>query len=170
MRNQIKLAAIALAMLASTGAGAQENPGGSAWGAKKSSWLTLQPGQREEAFHFTEKYRDYLATARTAQTSTSEAIRMAKAAGFVELTKPEQVKPGARLIMPARERALVLAVIGQQAITNGSHLIGTHHDSPHIDLKARPVIGAAQNSLALFKTVYYAGRPHDPRIYWPRSA
>jgi parvulin-like peptidyl-prolyl isomerase len=42
MRNQIKLAAIALAMLASTGASAQENPGGNAWGA--------QPGQREEAF------------------------------------------------------------------------------------------------------------------------
>jgi aspartyl aminopeptidase len=157
MRNQIRLAAIALALLASTGAGAQENPGGSAWSAKKSSWLALQSGQREEAFHFTEKYRDYLATARTAQTSTSEAIRMARAAGFVELTKPEQVKPGARLIMPSRERALVLAVIGQQAITNGSHLIGTHHDSPHIDLKARPVIGAAQNSLALFKTVYYGG-------------
>ena len=148
---------MALAVLASVGAGAQENPGGSAWGAKKSSWLALQPGQREEAFRFTDQYRDYLATARTALASTSEEIRMAKAAGFVELTKPEQVKPGARLIIPARERALVLAVIGKQPITSGSHMIGTHHDSPHIDLKARPVVGAAQNSLALFKTVYYGG-------------
>jgi aspartyl aminopeptidase len=148
---------MALAALVSTGVLAQDNPGGSAWGAKKSSWLALQPVQREEVFRFTDKYRDYLATTRTALASTSEVIRMAKAAGFVELTKPEQVRPGARLIMPSRERALVLAVIGQQPITSGSHVVGTHHDSPHIDLKARPVIGAAQNSLALFKTVYYGG-------------
>lgn len=163
MRNQFKRAVMVLAVvgavaaLAAGSAGAQDNGGGSAWAAKKSSWLALQPAQRDEVFRFSDQYRDYLATARNALTSTSEAIRMAKAAGFVELTRPEQVRPGARLIMPARERALVLAVIGQQPLTSGAHVVATHHDSPHIDLKARPVVGAAQNSLALFKTMYYGG-------------
>ncbi|MFA9217978.1 MAG: hypothetical protein ACEQSK_12850 [Sphingomonadaceae bacterium] len=157
MRNRIKLAAMALAVVASTGALAQDNAGASVWTTKKSSWLALQPGQRDEVFKFADQYRDYLATSRTALASTAAVVRMAKAAGFVELTRPEQVKPGARLILPARERALVLAVVGKQPLTSGSHLIGTHHDSPHIDLKARPVVGAAQNSLALFKTMYYGG-------------
>ena len=82
---------------------------------------------------------------------------MARAAGFVEFTRPDQVRPGARLIMPSRERALVLAVVGQQGLTAGSHVVGTHHDSPHIALKARPVAGNAQGSLATFQTVYYGG-------------
>ena len=137
---------------------AQDNPPpGSAWGSKKSSWLLLKDGQREEVFAFAERFKDYLNVARTAQGSTTELVRMAKAAGYVEFKDPAQVKPGARLILPVRDRALVLAVIGSRPITEGSRLVGTHHDSPHIDLKPRPVVPAAQGGLALFKTVYYGG-------------
>jgi aspartyl aminopeptidase len=128
---------------------AQENANASVWAGKKSSWLALEGGQREQVFQFAERYKDYLAVARTAQTSTNDVLRMAKAAGFIEFTKPEQVKPGARLILPARDRALILAVIGQQPITEGSRLVGTHHDSPHIDLKPRPVCGRAERFGAL---------------------
>jgi aspartyl aminopeptidase len=132
-------------------------PAASVWTTKKSAWLSLQGPQRDEVFAFAEKYKDYLNGARTAQTSTAELMRLAKAAGFAELTRPDQVKPGARLMIPVRERALVLAVVGQQPLVEGSRLVGTHHDSPHIDLKARPVVPAAQGGLALFKTVYYGG-------------
>lgn len=129
----------------------------SVWGSKKSSWLLLKDGQRDEVFAFAERFKDYLTVARTAQTSTTELLRLAKAAGFVEFKEASQVKPGARLIMPVRDRALVLAVVGSKPMTEGSRLVGTHHDSPHIDLKPRPVVPAAQGGLALFKTVYYGG-------------
>lgn len=157
MRSTPFLALAAVLSLSMSAPMAQDNPGGSAWATKKSSWLALKDGQRDEVFKFSENYKQFLKVARTAMTATTEEVRLAKAAGFVELTRPEQVKAGARLIIPARDRALVLAVIGQQDIVKGSHLIGTHHDSPHIDLKPRPVIGAVQNSLALFKTMYYGG-------------
>ncbi len=157
MRSTSSLALAAVLTLSMSAPMAQDNPGGSAWATKKSSWLALKDGQRDEVFKFADNYKQFLKVARTAMTATAEEVRLAKAAGFVELTKPEQVKPGARLIIPARDRALVLAVIGQQEIVKGSHLVGTHHDSPHIDLKPRPVIGAVQNSLALFKTMYYGG-------------
>ena len=35
-------------------------------------------------------------------------------------------------------------------------MIGTHHDSPHIDLKARPIY-SRRNGYTLFKTIYYGG-------------
>ena len=157
MGLRTNFAVMGLAALVATGAPAQDTPGGSAWGAKKSAWLSLQGGQRDEVFRFAEHYKEYLGRARSAQSSTTEAIRMARAAGFVDFTRAEQVRPGARLILPTRERALVLAVIGRQPLTSGSRLVGTHHDSPHIALKARPVVGAAQGSLATFQTVYYGG-------------
>lgn len=128
---------------------------GSAWEAKKSGWQLLAPAQREEVFKFAEQYKAYLRVARSALTSTAEIIRMARAAGFVEYKEPSQVKPGAKLIFNNRDRALILAVIGQEPLTSGSRLIGAHHDSPHIDLKARPIYSAG--GFALLKTIYYGG-------------
>jgi aspartyl aminopeptidase len=85
----------------------------------------------------------------------SEMLRLARASGFEMYSGPDQVKPGARLIFDNRDRALILAVIGSTQITEGSRLIGAHQDSPHIDLKARPIF--ASEGLVLFKTVYYGG-------------
>jgi len=127
----------------------------SVWDAKKSGWQLLTQTQRAEVFDFAEKYKAYLRVAKSALTSTREVIRMARANGFADFTDPSQAKPGARLIINGRDRAVILAVIGTEPITSGSRVVGTHHDSPHIDLKARPVIDA--KGFALFKTIYYGG-------------
>src|SRR5256885_485589 len=90
---------------------------------KKSSWIGLNPQRRDEVFRFAEEYKAYMRAAKTAYTSTKEIVRLAKAAGFAEFTNPGQVKPGARLIIPARDRAVLLAVIGSEPIVNGSRVI-----------------------------------------------
>src|SRR5205085_11705143 len=134
---QRRLACALVCLLA--GAAAFGQDAGSAWATKKSGWQLLSAPQRQEVFDFAERYKAYLRVARTALTSTREVIRQARAAGFADFTEAAQVKPGARLIINGRDRAVILAVVGTEAITGGSRLIGTHHDSPHIDLKARPV-------------------------------
>lgn len=145
-------------ILSSSGSSAQEeggSGGGSAWAKKKSSWLLITPAQREQVKDFNEDYKSYLNVARTALGSTREVVRRAKAAGFSEFTDPKQVRPGARLMFSNRDRAVILAVIGTDPIVEGSHVVGTHHDSPHIDLKGRPIFPAS--GFALFKTIYYGG-------------
>jgi len=142
-----------VSLLTSAGVVGQD---GSVWATKKSAWQLLSAAQRQEVFDFAEKYKLYLHLARTALTSTRDVIRQARAAGFTDFTEPSQVKPGARLIINGRDRAVILAVVGTEAITNGSRLVATHHDSPHIDLKARPIV-AAPGGFVLFKTVYYGG-------------
>jgi aspartyl aminopeptidase len=128
---------------------------GDAWGKKKSAWLLLTPTQHTQALDFAEDYKSYLNIARSALGSTREVIRRARAAGFTEFTKTEQVKSGARLIIPNRDRSLILAVIGTDPIVDGLRVIGTHQDSPHIELKGRPIYPAG--GFALFKTKYYGG-------------
>ena len=108
-----------------------------AWSKKKSPWVLLSPADRTQVQDFSEDYKQYLDVARSALGSTKEVTRRAKAAGFAEFSKPEQVKPGARLIIPNRERSLILAVIGSEPMTEGSRVVGTHQDSPHIELKGR---------------------------------
>jgi aspartyl aminopeptidase len=145
----------AAALLAWAGALSADEKTGSVWESRKSAWEALAPGQKDEVFRFAEDYKKYLSVSRTAETSTREVIRLAKAAGFSEFTKADQVKPGARLYVNGRDRAIILIVVGSDSLTTGSRLIGTHHDSPHIDLKARPVYAAG--GYALFKTIYYGG-------------
>lgn len=128
---------------------------GNAWSKKKEGWVLLSPAERQQAQEFSEDYKSYLNVARSSLASTREVIRRAEAKGFVEFTKPEQVKPGARLIIPNRDRALILAVIGSDPIAESSRVVGTHQDSPHIELKGRPILSAGE--FAMFKTIYYGG-------------
>jgi aspartyl aminopeptidase len=146
--------ALLLLVVSVTAASAQENDDG-AWSKKKSAWLSLSPAQRDQTKEFAEDYKAYLNVARTALGSTREVIRRAKAAGFAEFTDPKQIKPGARLIVPNRNRGVILVVIGSEPIVDGSRVVGTHHDSPHIDLKGRPIYSS--HGFALFKTIYYGG-------------
>ncbi len=128
---------------------------GDAWARKKSGWLQLTPAEHQQTMDFADDYKSYLNVSRTAETSTREVIRRAKAAGFAEFTDPKQVKAGARLIVPDRDRAVIFVVVGSDPIVEGTHVIGTHHDSPHIDLKGRPIYSAGE--IALFKTIFYGG-------------
>ena len=154
MRTQSVGRGVCCVILVSALAMAQK---GGAWESKKSGWLLLTGDQRSQVFQFADQYKQYMSVARTAELSTREVTRLAKAAGFVEFTDPSQVKPGARLVVNNRDRAIILAVIGARPMVEGSRLIGTHHDSPHIDLKARPIVSAGQTGFALFKTKYYGG-------------
>ena len=155
MNRQFFLAASALLIISgfSVSANAQDDKG--VWAMKKSAWLLLTPAERAQVHDFAEDYKDYLTVARTAQSSTREVVRRARSAGFAEFTEASQVKPGARLIFPNRDRALILVVVGTEPIEESSHVVGTHHDSPHIDLKGRPIFPAG--GFALLKTIYYGG-------------
>ena len=154
-RRHVLLLATFVAFVAVCAATASAQDEGDAWGKKKSSWLLLTPGDRTQVQEFSEDYKSYLNVARTALGSTREVIKRAHAAGFTEFTKPEQVKPGARLIIPNRERSVIFVVIGSDPIVDGSRVVGTHQDSPHIELKGRPIYPAG--GFALFKTKYYGG-------------
>ena len=124
--------------------------------AAKSAWLAITPDERTQVFAFAEPFKDYLRHARSASLSEAELIRLAHAAGFADFTSPAQVTPGARLILSNRGRAALFAVIGSDPIESGSRMVAAHQDSPHINLKARPIVNAP-GSVALLKTIPYGG-------------
>ena len=124
--------------------------------AAKSAWVTLTSEQKAKTFEFAEPFKDYLRHAKSASLSAAELIHLAQAAGFAEFTSPDQVKPGARLILNNRGRAVLFAVIGADPIESGSRMVAAHQDSPHINLKGRPIVNAP-GSVALLKTIPYGG-------------
>jgi aspartyl aminopeptidase len=155
MKSRFAAAALAALVAAAVAAPAEEARSTSVWENRKSAWAALKDGERDRVTKFGEDYKSYLAVARTAELSTREVIRLAKAAGFSELKDGAAVKPGAKLFVNGRDRALILVVVGSDPMVSGSRVIGTHHDGPHIDLKARPI--EAAGGFALFNTIYYGG-------------
>lgn len=125
------------------------------WEGKKSGWDLVTPEQRKEIFAFNDAYKAYLKVARSAYFSTREVTRQAKAAGFAEFTSAAQVKPGARLVVNSRDRGVMLVVVGSEPMASGVRVVATHHDSSHLDLKARPIYLAG--AVAMFNTVEYGG-------------
>lgn len=127
----------------------------SVWQTKRSSWQLLSGQERDQVFAFNEDFKAYLKAAKTEMSSTAEVIRLAKQKQFELYQNPSQVKPGAKLIFNNRDRSVALVVVGSEAVVAGSRVVGTHHDSPRIDVKARPLI--ERDGYVLFKTIYRGG-------------
>lgn len=126
----------------------------SVWQTKRSSWLGAE-GQKQQMTSFNEEYKKFLWEAVTELSSTREAIEIAEAAGFRAFTDNSQVKSGAKLYIVNRDRAVLAFIVGAKPLTDGSRLIATHHDSPRIDIKARPLYETG--GFALLQTIFYGG-------------
>ena len=158
--STILLASLAFVLAPPTGAQdakppAPPSPLKTVWDGKKSGWDLVTTEQRKEVFAFNDGYKAFLKTARSAYFSTREVIRQAKALGFTEFTAPAQVKAGAKLIVNSRDRGVMLVVVGSEPLASGLRVVATHHDSSHLDLKARPIYVAG--AVAMFNTVEYGG-------------
>lgn len=121
----------------------------------ESAWIGLSQSERESVFEFAEDYKAFLHSARTELSFVTEAIAFAEANGFSELTESSTLTPGARVYEVNRDRTISLMVIGERPLTEGFQVIGSHIDSPRLELKGRPLY--ADSEFALFQTNYHGG-------------
>ncbi len=113
------------------------------------------PEVLEQADAFCEDYKKFLDNSRTEREAVAYVKAMAEENGFVEYDPNKSYKPGDRVYIINREKAIGLAVIGKNGTDNGVKLAIAHIDSPRIDLKPNPLY--QDNGMALFKTHYYGG-------------
>jgi len=123
--------------------------------SKKSAWATTSEKQKKAAFEFADDYKEFMAVAKTELFTVKEVTRLAKKAGFHKLEAGSNWRPGAKFYDINRDRAMCVIVVGQNKLTDGARIIGSHIDSPRIEVKARPLYERWE--LALFQTVYHGG-------------
>lgn len=122
---------------------------------KKFIWEKLSPVERNDVFSLGDDYRAFIDSSKTERLSIKEIIKRAEAQGFVSLESKKEVKPGDKIYLVNKEKSAVLAVIGRQNIEAGMNIVGSHVDSPRIDLKQNPLY--EEHGLSLLKTHYYGG-------------
>ena len=121
----------------------------------ESSWIGMLDSERDTVFAFAEDYKAFIHLARTELSFVAQAIAFAQQNGFEELTDSTDIVPGNKIYEVNRDRTISLLVIGEDAVQEGFHIIGSHIDSPRLELKGRPLFEASE--FALFQTNYHGG-------------
>ncbi|GHE76951.1 aminopeptidase 1 [Thalassotalea profundi] len=120
-----------------------------------SSWLNLSQGELKAVEAYATNYKEFIYNAPTELTFVKEAIKRAEANGFKRLTEKSNLKPGARFYDVNRDRAISLIVIGKKGLQQGTRIVGSHIDSPRLELKGRPLY--EKQKFALFQTYVHGG-------------
>ena len=122
---------------------------------KENGWKTVDERKKEEIFNFSKGYMNFLNKAKTEREFIQETIKWARQNGYKDIMEFEKLQPGDKIYFINREKSMYLAIIGTENIENGLHIIGSHVDSPRLDLKPNPLY--EDTELAYLKTHYYGG-------------
>ena len=122
---------------------------------KKDGWDDLKDSAKEEVFELSKNYMNFLNKAKTEREFIKEARKLADANGYKDIMEFDKLNPGDKVYFVNRDKSMYLAIIGENSIEEGLHIIGSHVDSPRLDLKPNPLY--EDTGLAYFKTHYYGG-------------
>ena len=109
----------------------------------------------EKALAFSEGYKAFLDASKTERACADWVISLLKEKGYTPFDPDKAYKPGDKIYLANRGKAVILAAIGRRSLAEGVKILASHIDSPRVDLKQRPLYEEAQ--LAMFKTHYYGG-------------
>lgn len=122
---------------------------------KKTGWEEISEEEKSEVFEVSEKYMEFLNKSKTEREFIKNAKKLADENGFKDIMEYETLKPGDKIYFINREKSMYLGIIGEEPIEKGMHIIGSHVDSPRLDLKPNPL--CENTGLAYLKTHYYGG-------------
>ncbi len=122
---------------------------------KENGWNSVDENKKQEIFSLSKNYMEFLNKAKTEREFIKEARKLADNNGFRDIIEFETLKPGDKVYFINRDKSMYLAIIGEESIEKGMHIIGSHVDSPRLDLKPNPLY--EDTGFAYFKTHYYGG-------------
>ena len=125
----------------------------------ESAYEKYSTGRLNDAFEFCEGYKNFVSTAKTEREVIIQTIKIAEENGFVNikeyLKNNNRLKPGDKIYDINMNKAMILAVIGDEKLENGLNIVGSHIDSPRLDLKSTPIY--EEGNICLLDTHYYGG-------------
>ena len=116
---------------------------------------------KQKVFDFCEGYKEFLSNNKTERECVIAIREEAKKHGFVDLKqmieKGIALKAGDKLFATNLDKCIFLFTIGEEPLEKGLHILGSHIDSPRLDLKPNPLYENDASKIALLDTHYYGG-------------
>jgi len=123
--------------------------------APKNGYCRITAEQRGEMESYCKDYMAFMDACKTEREATAWAIAEAEKHGFRAFAPGMSVKPGDKFYYNNRDKAIALAVVGTESLSQGINVCAAHVDSPRMDLKPNPLY--EDSEIAYFKTHYYGG-------------
>lgn len=120
---------------------------------KKNVWECIGSGEEKEVFETADRYKRFMDCAKTERLGVKEIIRLAKEHGFKDIAQAGEFSPGTKVYCHNHHKNVILAVAGTEPLERGVNVIGSHLDSPRLDVKQNPLYES--EGIALMKTHYY---------------
>lgn len=122
---------------------------------KKNGWETTTDEERGEIFKFADEYIYFLNKSKTERELIETAKDILLKNNFKDLSEVQNIYAGDKVFYVNRDKSMYIAVIGKEKFENGINIVGSHVDSPRLDLKPNPLY--EDSEFAYFKTHYYGG-------------
>ncbi len=126
---------------------------------KENIWKKYDDNMRKVIMDFAQGYKKYISDCKTERECVSEAIEMAKANGYRDLNdiikNNEELKAGDKVYANNMGKTLALFHIGTKPMSEGFNIVGSHVDSPRLDIKQIPLY--EDHEFAYLDTHYYGG-------------
>ncbi len=118
----------------------------------KSAW---EFGKKQEIILFSKDYKDFLSECKTERDVAEFLVKNARKEGFKDIDVVRKYKEGLKVYSVFNKKLVVLGILGKKKPSDGLKIIGSHLDSPRIDLKPNPLY--EDQGIGLLKTHYYGG-------------
>jgi aspartyl aminopeptidase len=126
---------------------------------RENAWKNYTDKQLDELESLSRAYIDFISENKTERECATSAIKLAQEAGYKSLSEAIEegrtLKAGDKIWAHTHGKALILAHLGSEPLTEGFNILGAHIDSPRLDLKQNPLYESAD--FALLDTHYYGG-------------
>ncbi|WP_105301788.1 aminopeptidase [Anaerococcus marasmi] len=125
---------------------------------RKNVWLNIDQAKKDELENFSSDYMDFMNKSKTERLAVKEIVKRAEEAGFRnidEVIEEGRLEAGDKVYAINRQKAVALFVIGSEDFEAGMNIVGSHLDSPRLDLKPVPLYES--KNIAYLKTHYYGG-------------
>ena len=126
---------------------------------RSNGYQKLAPAELKKLEALASLYRSFLGKAKTERLAHDAALKALKEAGFQDLDAlvrgKAALKPGDKVYRSSSGKTLLAAVIGRRPLEEGLHIVGSHMDSPRLDVKPNPLYESGE--MALLDTHYYGG-------------
>ncbi len=125
---------------------------------RKNVWLNIDQAKKDELESLSTDYMDFMNKSKTERLAVKEIVKRAEEAGFRnidEVIEEGRLEVGDKVYAINRQKAVALFVIGSEDFEAGMNIVGSHLDSPRLDLKPVPLYES--KNIAYLKTHYYGG-------------
>ncbi len=126
---------------------------------RNNVWKEYTKKEIKELEKLNKQYREFLDAGKTERECVTEAVKMAKKAGYRDLQEviaaDEELQAGDKIYAVNMKKSIALFQIGRQPMEKGMAILGAHIDSPRMDIKQNPLY--EDTELAYLDTHYYGG-------------